>query len=69
MPTILETPRLLIRHQVLSDLDDLWALYQNPKITKYILDAPRAREEVKEQLELPLKKKVAAKWAIPHLFD
>lgn len=48
---ILETPRLILRHQVLSDLDDLWALYQNPNITKYIPDAPRTREEAKEELE------------------
>jgi len=32
-------------------LDDLWALYCNPKITKYIPDAPRSREEAKEELE------------------
>ena len=48
---ILETPRLILRHQVLSDLDDLWALYQYPNITKYIPDAPRSREEAKEELE------------------
>ena len=51
MSIILETPRLILRHQVLSDLDDLWALYQNPNITKYIPDAPRSREEAQEELE------------------
>jgi ribosomal-protein-alanine N-acetyltransferase len=51
MSIILETPRLILRHQVLSDLDDLWALYQNPNITKYIPDAPRSREEAREELE------------------
>ena len=51
MSIILETPRLILRHQVLSDLDDLWALYQNLNITKYIPDAPRSREEAKEELE------------------
>lgn len=51
MATILETPRLILRHQVLSDLDDLWALYCNPNITKYIPDAPRSREEAQEELE------------------
>jgi RimJ/RimL family protein N-acetyltransferase len=51
MAIILETPRLILRHQVLSDLDDLWALYQNPNITKYIPDAPRSREEAQEELE------------------
>ncbi len=51
MAVILETPRLILRHQVLADLDDLWALYQNPNITKYIPDAPRTREEAQEELE------------------
>lgn len=51
MTIILETPRLILRHQVLSDLDDLWALYQNPNITRYIPDAPRSREEALEELE------------------
>jgi len=48
---ILETQRLRFRHQVITDLDDLWALYCNPNITKYIPDAPRSREEAKEELE------------------
>ena len=51
MAIILETERLLFRHQILQDLDDLWALYCNPKITKYIPDAPRSRDEAKEELE------------------
>lgn len=51
MAAILETPRLILRHQVPSDLDDLWALYQNPNITKYIPDAPRSRAEALEELE------------------
>lgn len=51
MTVILETPRLVLRHQVLADLDDLWALYQNPNITRYIPDAPRSREEAQEELE------------------
>ena len=51
MAIILETDRLLLRHQVLADLDDLWALYCNPEITKYIPDAPRSREEAREELE------------------
>ncbi len=48
---ILETKRLILRHQVPEDLDDLWGLYCNPEITKYIPDAPRSREEAKEELE------------------
>jgi RimJ/RimL family protein N-acetyltransferase len=51
MSTILETNRLILRHQVLADLDDLWALYCNPNITKYIPDAPRSRDEAQEELE------------------
>ena len=48
---ILETTRLILRHQVLQDLDDLWALYCNPEIIKFIADAPRSREEAKQELE------------------
>jgi ribosomal-protein-alanine N-acetyltransferase len=48
---ILETNRLLLRHQVIADLDDLWALYCDPEITKYIPDAPRSREEAQQELE------------------
>jgi RimJ/RimL family protein N-acetyltransferase len=51
MATILETQRLTLRHQVIEDLDALWALYCNPEITKYIPDAPRSYEEAKEELE------------------
>ena len=48
---ILETPRLLLRHQVPADLDALWALYRNPEITRFIPDAPRTRDEAREELE------------------
>jgi RimJ/RimL family protein N-acetyltransferase len=48
---ILETKRMLLRRQIIEDLDDLWALYCNPEITKYIPDAPRSREEAQEELE------------------
>ena len=51
MANILETKRLFFRRQVLSDLDDLWALYCDPETIKYIPDAPRSREEAKEELE------------------
>jgi RimJ/RimL family protein N-acetyltransferase len=50
MTLILETKRLLLRRQIISDLDDLWALYCDPEITKYIPDAPRSHEEAKEEL-------------------
>ena len=51
MAIILETERLLLRHQIIEDLDDLWSLYCDPEITKYIPDAPRSREEAQEELE------------------
>jgi RimJ/RimL family protein N-acetyltransferase len=51
MATILETNRLILRHQVVEDLTALWALYCNPQITKYIPDATRSRAEAQEELE------------------
>jgi RimJ/RimL family protein N-acetyltransferase len=48
---ILETKRLILRRQVMEDLDALWALYCNPKITKYIPDAPLSYEEAQEELQ------------------
>lgn len=48
---ILETPRMLLRRQVIEDLDALWALYCDPEVTKYIPDAPRTVEEAREELE------------------
>lgn len=48
---ILETPRLILRRQVPADLDALWALYCDPVIIKYIPDAPRTREEARDELE------------------
>src|SRR5512138_849967 len=48
---ILETKRLILRRQVIQDLDALWALYCDPEITRYIPDAPSSREEAQEELE------------------
>ena len=48
---IFETSRLLLRRQTLEDLDDLWALYRDPEITRFIPDAPRSYEEAKAELE------------------
>ena len=48
---ILETKRLILRRQIIEDLDALWALYCNPEITKFIPDAPRSYEEAREELE------------------
>jgi ribosomal-protein-alanine N-acetyltransferase len=36
---------------VIADLDDLWALYCDAEITRYIPDAPRSREEAQQELE------------------
>jgi RimJ/RimL family protein N-acetyltransferase len=48
---ILETQRLLLRHLVIEDLDELFAFYSDPDVVKYIPDAPRSYEETKEELE------------------
>ena len=51
MPIILETKRLWLRHFVVSDLNDLFLLYSDPDVIKYIPDAPRNYEETKQELE------------------
>jgi ribosomal-protein-alanine N-acetyltransferase len=48
---ILETKRLVLRRQVIEDLNALWALYSDPEITKYIPDAPKTYDEAKKELE------------------
>ena len=48
MMVILETQRLLLRHLVMDDLDDLFAFYSDPDVVKYIPDAPRTYEETRE---------------------
>ncbi len=48
---ILETNRLILRHQVSTDLDDLFGLYCDPDVSRYIPDAPRSYEEAREELE------------------
>ncbi|HSL28325.1 MAG TPA: GNAT family N-acetyltransferase [Anaerolineales bacterium] len=49
--TILETKRLLLRRFVTTDLDDLFTFYSDPDVIKYIPDAPRTREETRDELE------------------
>ena len=51
MAIILETQRLLLRHFLTSDLEDLSAFYNDPDVVKYIPDAPRTYAETKEELE------------------
>lgn len=48
---ILETDRLILRHQRLTDLDDLYAIYQDPDVVRYIPDHPRDYEETRLELE------------------
>jgi hypothetical protein len=48
LPIILETNRIYLRRQEMDDLDNLYALYCDPEITRYILDAPKNYEEARE---------------------
>lgn len=48
---ILETKHVLLRWQVMEDLDALWELYCDPEITKYIPDAPKTYAEAREELK------------------
>jgi RimJ/RimL family protein N-acetyltransferase len=51
MAIILETPRLILRHLVLDDLDELFALYSDPEIRRYFPEGVLSLEETKEELE------------------
>jgi ribosomal-protein-alanine N-acetyltransferase len=51
MTIILETQRLLLRHFVTGDLENLFAFYSDPEVVKYIPDAPRTYAETREELE------------------
>ena len=48
---LLETNQLFLRRLVMDDLDDLFALYNDPEIRKYFPDGVLSREETKEELE------------------
>jgi RimJ/RimL family protein N-acetyltransferase len=48
---VLETEHLVFRHFVSADLDDLFALYCDPEVTRYIPDAPRTIDETRQELE------------------
>jgi len=48
---LLETSRLILRHQVLGDLDSLFALYCDPDVSRFIPDAPRTYEDAQKELE------------------
>ncbi|MCB0076664.1 MAG: GNAT family N-acetyltransferase [Anaerolineales bacterium] len=47
---ILESERLILRHQRLDDLEALFALYADPDLRRYIPDAPTTLEETREEL-------------------
>ena len=51
MALILETKRLLLRHLVIEDLDELFALYRDPEIRRYFPEGVLTREETREELE------------------
>ncbi len=48
---LLETRRLILRHQEIGDLDSLFALYCDPDVSRYIPDAPRTYEDARKELE------------------
>lgn len=51
MADILETPRLLLRHLVMDDLSELFALYRDPEIRRYFPEGVLTLEETREELE------------------
>ena len=51
MATILETKRLVLRHLVTDDLDELFKLYSDPEIRRYFPEGVLSYEETKEELE------------------
>lgn len=48
---ILESDRLVLRLFVNEDLDELWALYCDSEVTRFIPDAPRTIDEARAELE------------------
>jgi len=48
---ILETQRLILRHPTQQDMDDWYAFYSAPEVTRFIPDAPRTYEQAREELE------------------
>jgi len=51
MTIILETKRLVLRHLVMDDLDELFALYRDPEVRRYFPEGVLSLEETKEELE------------------
>ncbi|MBI3734531.1 MAG: GNAT family N-acetyltransferase [Chloroflexi bacterium] len=48
---ILETPRLILRRLLPTDLDSLFALYRDPEIRRYFPEGTLTYDETKEELE------------------
>lgn len=48
---ILQTDRLLLRHLSIDDVDELFALYQDPEIRRYFPEGVLTLEETREELE------------------
>jgi len=48
---ILETRRLVLRHLVPDDLDNLFALYSDPEVRRYFPEGILTYEETKDELE------------------
>lgn len=48
---ILETDRILLRHLLKQDLADLYRIYCNPEVIRFIPDAPKNYAETVEELE------------------
>ena len=51
MAVILETPRLLLRHLELRDVQELYSLYQDIEIRHYFPDGVLSYDDTKEELE------------------
>jgi RimJ/RimL family protein N-acetyltransferase len=48
---ILETERLILRHLLPDDLDNLFALYGDPEVRRYFPEGTLTYQETKEELE------------------
>jgi RimJ/RimL family protein N-acetyltransferase len=51
MTIILETKRLILRHLIMDDLDELFALYRDPDIRRYFPEGVKNYDDTKEELE------------------
>ncbi len=54
MTIVLETERLILRHLLPGDLDDLFALYRDPEIRRFFPEGTLTYEQTKDELEFYL---------------